>query len=291
MKTAIFKSKENGIITVVNESLCPEPFNQPKEVIFVNKDYITNTLLQYMHYNFDMSNILDLFLKNEFPTPDILIQFSYLDILIDDLFQFKPCIMKCDDEYNNNLILGYLKSTTIDKPLDIKYKFEIPIYYDVSKNKFTLHKIKFPDRLFTLYDLHDEIKNEIVIVMIKDILKVSIDMLLCWLSIQTILLDPVIKPRIKEQRCDISNIIKSNNKRKKQPKKYVKRITIGDISDILAEAKEKRGYNIKEDKWYVVGHYRNYKSGKRTWVNGYWKGKHKNDAMNIEPRERKLVLN
>jgi hypothetical protein len=61
----------------------------------------------------------------------------------------------------------------------------------------------------------------------------------------------------------------------------------------IKNAFEKRGFVRKSMIWYVTGHWREYKSGKRIFIQGYWKGalRHSKDDVipNLEPRERELV--
>lgn len=109
-----------------------------------------------------------------------------------------------------------------------------------------------------------------------------------WIGVQIALLNPIIKERTRIET--VPDLNKSTKKGKKGPKKYVKRIIIGDISDM--EFGEKKTKHIKEPFWWVSGHWREYKSGKKIFINGYWKGPFR-EFGNIcegEPRERQIVV-
>ena len=109
-----------------------------------------------------------------------------------------------------------------------------------------------------------------------------------WVAIQTMLLNPVIAIRFKRTSIpdDSTKVIK---KGKKQPKRYVKKITIDDLSDLeFGETKGK--HNIKEPFWWVSGQWREYKSGKKIFIEGYWKGPFREYGRVDEPREREIVF-
>lgn len=110
-----------------------------------------------------------------------------------------------------------------------------------------------------------------------------------WLGIQLALLNPVIKERTRVETVpDLNN--NNSTKKKKGPKRYVKKITIGDITDMNFGPQRKN--NITEPFWWVTGHWREYKSGKKVFIQGYWKGPFREfgNICESEPRERELVV-
>ena len=110
-----------------------------------------------------------------------------------------------------------------------------------------------------------------------------------WLGIQLALLNPVIKERTRVETIpDLNN--NSTKKGKKPPKRYVKKVTIGDISDMNFGPQRKN--HITEPFWWVTGHWREYKSGKKVFIQGYWKGPFREfgNIYENEPRERELVV-
>ncbi len=73
--------------------------------------------------------------------------------------------------------------------------------------------------------------------------------------------------------------------------RYIKKIVIN--MDEIDRAFEKRGFIRHSMIWYVTGHWREYKNGKKVFIQGYWKGALRNmkDTVfkDLEPRERELV--
>lgn len=107
-----------------------------------------------------------------------------------------------------------------------------------------------------------------------------------WYTAQTLLLNPLI--RIRHKTIPIDNeFIYKNKPGKKQPKKYVKQIVFENIDELNICGKgNKNHHEIHEPIWWVQGHWREYKSGKRVFVQGYWKGPDRYKQELPEPRER-----
>ena len=118
--------------------------------------------------------------------------------------------------------------------------------------------------------------------------------ILVWYGLQLALLNPVIKERVKRESIPYEDKKKSSNKSgKKAPKKYIKRIILGDISDIPIG--KSSSHEMKESFWWVSGHMRNQKvknGHKLIFIEGYWKGPLRETAEKLydTPRERELVL-
>lgn len=126
---------------------------------------------------------------------------------------------------------------------------------------------------------------------LEEVCKIRDTFFLCWYGIQIALLNPVLVERFHRETVPYEDNKKCTNK-KKSPKRYVKKITIDDISD-LTFAKEKGHHQIKEPFWWVTGHWRNQKTKdghKRIFIQGYWKGILREVAESKEPRERELVF-
>ena len=112
-----------------------------------------------------------------------------------------------------------------------------------------------------------------------------------WYALQIMMLNPVIKDRLltvskKEKlRISESSIIGVDNSQKKKRKaRYVKYKTISQVliqSDIL---RKKHALC-----WYVIGHYRHYKDGRKTWVHGYWKGPMRELKKNLDEGRERLI--
>ncbi len=130
--------------------------------------------------------------------------------------------------------------------------------------------------------------------LFDDIYGIVIKVFVSWYATQTALLNPVIAERFHRETVPYDIGKKTIKKGKKAPKRYVKQITIDDLSD-LEFGREKRPHQIKEPLWWVSGHWRNQatKDGhKRIFIQGYWKGilRNESDSINVEPRERETVF-
>lgn len=113
-----------------------------------------------------------------------------------------------------------------------------------------------------------------------------------WYSLQIMMLNPVIRERLftrngKEKlRCKDSAVVGSDNTSKKN-KRRAKYIRYKELSEVVLTSDVVRKQHTMC--WYVIGHYRHYSSGKKTWVNGYWKGPLRELQKNLdEGRERLL---
>ena len=129
---------------------------------------------------------------------------------------------------------------------------------------------------------------------LESVYRVAAKIFVFGYATQTALLNPVIAERFHRETVPYDMGKKTNKKGKKAPKRYVKRITLGDISD-LEFGREKRPHQIKEPLWWVSGHWRNQatKDGhKKIFIQGYWKGilRNESDSINAEPREREIVF-
>lgn len=113
-----------------------------------------------------------------------------------------------------------------------------------------------------------------------------------WYGVQIALLHPVVKDIFNKPSMSVykesKTISNKNNKKKKKVVKYIKKhiITASEIENKLQSSK----YNRHTLCWYVIGHWRTYKSGKRVFIKPHWKGllrENKNYENDI--REREIV--
>ena len=105
-----------------------------------------------------------------------------------------------------------------------------------------------------------------------------------WYAIQIALLHPQIKTLFdKPARVPVHN--KGNYKCNKRKIKYIRvhNLRIDDVKNITHEPGT---INRKCLVWYVIGHWRQYKSGKRVFIQGYWKGQLRDIKRNLDERER-----
>jgi len=149
-------------------------------------------------------------------------------------------------------------------------------------------------RMNTISDGNISMEEAEVITLAATLSEDITDALASFYSVNVGLLNPVIQEVYQKKT---SRIAQESHTFKKYPDKkkkirYVKKhlITMLDVEHEFA----KRGFVRKSMIWYVTGHWREYKSGKRIFIQGYWKGalRHSKDDVipNLEPRERELVI-
>lgn len=112
------------------------------------------------------------------------------------------------------------------------------------------------------------------------------EILTVWYRIQILLLHPrveILERKAALQKLKGKDKITASSTGRKV--KYVKRyyITPEDI-DLMINGD--RHYKRKCLSWYVIGHYREYKNGKRIFIQGYWKGELRALKRNFDERER-----
>ena len=113
-----------------------------------------------------------------------------------------------------------------------------------------------------------------------------------WYTIQICLLNPVTQVIISKP-----TLVKLHGKEKVEMQKhdkkikYIKRYYVRDEDITNALYGGDRTINRKCLVWYVTGHWREYKTGKKVFIKGYWKGALRNTPpKDTEPRERELVI-
>lgn len=114
------------------------------------------------------------------------------------------------------------------------------------------------------------------------------DILQIWCMIQVLYLHPIHKEVLYTREETESTGKHSHHKSSDKPHKLkpIKKIYVN--KPVLESLMTKRHHNITCDCWYVMGHWRTYhKTGKRVWIEGYWKGENRNKEMptNIRIRE------
>jgi hypothetical protein len=116
-------------------------------------------------------------------------------------------------------------------------------------------------------------------------------MLKMWYGIQVSLLNPVIKEGFhrETQLVEKPTTVPNKKNMKKPPIRYKKVVYLTD-DFINSDERIKRIFTRKTQCWYVTGHWREYKSGKKIFIQGYWKGISR-DTKTADPRERELILN
>lgn len=112
-----------------------------------------------------------------------------------------------------------------------------------------------------------------------------------WYGIQIALLHPQVREIFLYPTTEKVDDKKSAPKKKrKKVVRYIKKHVIK-----TQELEQKIYGGEKKNKihalvWYVIGHWRTYTSGKKVFVRPYWKGKLRGLKMNLEDREREIVI-
>ena len=115
--------------------------------------------------------------------------------------------------------------------------------------------------------------------------------LLTWYGIQIALLHPDMKEILSLGRP--VSFHGSSSKRGKKKVRYIRKhiITVDDIEAKMRVAEEVAGITRHTSAWYVMGHWRTCKSGKKTFIKGYWKGPNRNQKESPEElREREVII-
>lgn len=290
----ISNKKRSELVTKMLRKLRP----QVTDKFEVDSDQITEL---YEYLDLDMTNSADILISNQIPVPYSKIKlnltnekfFSYVipqQLLTElrDMYTTRICPQNIDvflfNEYDhkfadNAQILGFiclisnsiLEDVIIFAIAVIPGSNEInildyPLYITshgkpviTSKNKLKENSIKFAAKLFD-----------------KEFAR-------AWYMIQFMLLNPMIHDEYinkAHRRSSMSSPLPIADDPKPQPPRHVSPIKIvtHDIKDILTKQyssvnRELHRKNCRHSMcWYVRGHYRNYKSGKRIYIKPSWRG-------------------
>ena len=93
-----------------------------------------------------------------------------------------------------------------------------------------------------------------------------------WYGIQVTLLNPITERVFVDKRNNHSQENRSRVSYRKPKIMYVKRYFISKDDITEAMNRNVNHHEMNCTLWYVIGHWRQYKSGKRIWIDGYWKG-------------------
>lgn len=120
-----------------------------------------------------------------------------------------------------------------------------------------------------------------------------VSMMETWYGIQIALLHPEIKEVFRNpQRSAYNNTrYDRTQKCKKRKVKYIRNhyLTIDKLEN-ASGSKEARKINRRCLAWYVIGHWRTYKDGKKVFVMPYWKGALRDLKQNMDGDEREREI-
>lgn len=111
-----------------------------------------------------------------------------------------------------------------------------------------------------------------------------------WYEVQHILLNPYIHEPVFNKSSKVKQNVdgyiiqqRPTDKRKRRTRyiRYKEFNTAIAHSDILR--------NRHTLCWYVIGHTRHYKSGKKVWIDGYWKGPLRNTKKNLDDGRERII--
>lgn len=261
----------------------------------INKSKPTDIIVSDEETNMKMADIWckkeksgipsDIFFMNTIPIMDMYIDIK-LALDIEKTLRFRIVIYP---DYQNLIS----NNNNPDDPVTIG---AIIAYFDYGSIVSTIDILKGYDYLMSGLELGYKNLSETDRKQIEghmsvaELQSVMCDILAAWYGIQISCLHPTVKEifskgRISVLEDTITNKRNKTNKNKKKNKiKYVKRhyISIDDINDKLNSS-----YNRKSLCWYVTGHWRTYKTGKKVFVKPYWKGILR-ESKNAEIREREV---
>lgn len=167
----------------------------------------------------------------------------------------------------NTILKGILIDETVDGNFTI---FPITIINTIDDKKMAFGEIQTIDKIEKILKGYN--KNQDKIEFCMDIIFRQMN------CIQFLLLNPVINKVYKQigykplnEKSDNINEVKVFINPKRQLE-IIRRKTIQGSDIIKLASMTKRTFERHTDYWYVIGHYRNLKSGKTIWINGFWKG-------------------
>jgi len=113
--------------------------------------------------------------------------------------------------------------------------------------------------------------------------------IITFINILTLYAIPVLKNVVVRDDITSLDIMPKRKSKKKSNKSYypnkkprvLKLIRNIRVNENTIERFKHNEFTRYIDAWYVMGHWRQYKSGKKVWIKGYWKGENK-DKKNSE---------
>ena len=115
--------------------------------------------------------------------------------------------------------------------------------------------------------------------------RVAFSILHTWYGIQIALLHPQIKEVFaKEEKGKNQNNHTSNNSTRRTTHYIKKHYKCGKIASAV-------NHRIKRKTlcWWVIGHWREYSDGRKTFVSGYWKGPLREAQMNFDEDRLRII--
>lgn len=122
--------------------------------------------------------------------------------------------------------------------------------------------------------------------------KMLFENLLLWYAVQISMLNPVTKELFAKPKITKYSIKPKGGKDKKRKIAYKRIYTINAEELENSIYGGDKSFNRKCLCWYVIGHWREYKNGKKVFIQGFWKGALRETKKNYdEGRERIIADN
>ncbi len=252
-------------------------------------------ILRKFWYNDNIPNEqipADIIIQNTIPIPDIEIVYHLKDTALQIKLKmnaritiFPEKILAAPDAENSIYIIGAVTlGAIVGKYTDLDETIVPIVLRDNDDN------IKIYTSVINTYKKNNTTKTER---LTEANLHLTSMILQSWYGIQISLLHPVIK-NIFSHGKPIARYDKTN--KNKVVKNKRKRITYnvsthyindGTLENLLQTKNHKEFTTLA---WYVIGHWRHYKNGKKTFIQGYWKGPLREMKQNLDTgRDRKII--
>lgn len=120
----------------------------------------------------------------------------------------------------------------------------------------------------------------------------GVQLLATWYGIQVALLHPHVQEIFKKpQRMKIQGSSSCKEQKHKRKTKYIRKhyVNFGVLNDQHSTS-EQRSFDRKCLAWYVIGHWRHYSNGTKTFIQPYWKGVLRDIKSNMDGDERQRQI-
>lgn len=135
------------------------------------------------------------------------------------------------------------------------------------------------------------IKKYKQMVSMQDVANMVYAYMATWYGIQVALLHPTVQEVFRHPRMERVYDPEAAKKGKhKRITRYVKKHVINADEVKRAACGENREFNRHTLIWYVIGHWRHYASGKKVFIQPYWKGALRHLKVDVDGRKREIVL-
>lgn len=265
------------------------------EIVFEKHEDYTKVSTFWMPPDYEKNGTpADLILSKTIPLPDVIISckdFRYLNEQDEEktmeisfrVFLYENWKEVVDDVKNNQYALGIIGGVIFDYKPDTKKSkkrkdpqaaFVICIGYETDYLLVCAIAYKNCERSF--------VKS----LDISEIHFWNTLILNAYYGIQLAMLNPITeRVFLKAREHPISERKVTVGKKQKDRKIiYTKKYYIHE-DDIVKAIDNYKTHNIRCPLYYCIGHYRQLRSGKKIWINGFWKGKERHRMSNLNEQE------